>query len=371
MTYGHGAVGQDSRNASLDTLRGVAVLLVVMVHAALAWKQSWIPGMAGAAQAIGGFGVQLFFIVSGYTMMLTYGRDGGRESARARDFYVRRFFRIAPLFWLATIGYALAYGLKPRYAAPDGVLPSDIALTALFLQWTSPAAFNAVVPGGWSIAVEMQFYLIFPMLFLWQRANAARPWMFHGTLMVASMSLVLIGESEPLHGFLAQTRSSAAHPYLVDDFLYFWLPHQIFAFCLGMHLYRLSAAGGRPGADSLVLLLWALGLGEWGLAVAGLFAVSLLVLGSGLRNRPIEAIGVRSFSIYLVHFILYDILRRVLPGLPFEVGFVAIVAASALVASVSKRWIEDPSAAAGRRLVNWLRERSRPGAGGASTATAG
>ena len=60
------------RNQSLDLLRGVAILLVVLVHCQEE-SNGVVPGLTWFAKEYGGLGVQLFFIVSGYTMMLTYG----------------------------------------------------------------------------------------------------------------------------------------------------------------------------------------------------------------------------------------------------------------------------------------------------------
>jgi predicted acyltransferase len=75
------------RNQSLDLLRGVAILLVLLVHCAQA-TTSIIPGLTWFALEYGELGVQLFFIVSGYTMMLTFGDRV--DLAAARSFYIRR-----------------------------------------------------------------------------------------------------------------------------------------------------------------------------------------------------------------------------------------------------------------------------------------
>ena len=90
------------RNQSLDLLRGVAVLLVVASHCA-SEAAGVVPGLTAFAMDYGQLGVQLFFIVSGYTMMLTFGDK--INSAGVRSFYVRRVFRIVPLFWIAIIFY--------------------------------------------------------------------------------------------------------------------------------------------------------------------------------------------------------------------------------------------------------------------------
>ena len=128
------------RNQSLDLLRGIAILLVVLVHCQEE-STGVVPGLSWFAKEYGGLGVQLFFIVSGYTMMLTYGDR--LDLAAARSFYLRRFFRIAPLFWIAIVFYLLVTrGRGITNFAPDGVGASDVLLTFFFLHSSSVTAYN-------------------------------------------------------------------------------------------------------------------------------------------------------------------------------------------------------------------------------------
>ena len=92
------------RNQSLDLLRGLAVLLVVAVHCSHV-ATSIFPDLRSMVMQYGELGVQLFFIVSGYTMMLTFGDKV--DVAGVCSFYLRRVFRIVPLFWVAILFYLL------------------------------------------------------------------------------------------------------------------------------------------------------------------------------------------------------------------------------------------------------------------------
>src|SRR4029077_7016935 len=119
------------RNQSLDLLRGMAILMVVAAHCGLT-TTSFVPGLAAVVGGYGQLGVQLFFIVSGYTMMLTYGDRV--DLAAARAFYIRRVFRIVPLFWIALVFYLLVTRDEGfREWAPDGVSARDVLLTIFFL----------------------------------------------------------------------------------------------------------------------------------------------------------------------------------------------------------------------------------------------
>ena len=157
-----------ARNRSLDTLRGVAILGVLAVHTNQA-VSSGVHQM-DALLGWGRFGVQLFFLVSAFTMCYMWHERAG-ESERVRKFYIRRVLRIAPMFWLAIPTYLLLYGTGTSYWSPQGISALDIALTATFLHGWWPSSINAIVPGGWSIAVEMMFYLLFPFVIL----RIARP----------------------------------------------------------------------------------------------------------------------------------------------------------------------------------------------------
>lgn len=68
------------------------------------------------------------------------------------------------MFWLAIIYFTLKDGVGPRGLEPDGIGATHIILTTLFAHGFLPSTFSSVVPGGWSIAVEMMFYAVFPIL---------------------------------------------------------------------------------------------------------------------------------------------------------------------------------------------------------------
>ena len=103
--------------------------------------------------------MNLFFVVSALTLMMSWSQRKDGTLA----FYVRRLFRIAPMFWLAGAVYvSLDQMLPTPFWVGGSVTVLTIILTALFSHGWSPDAINAVVPGGWTIAVEMTFYVLFP-----------------------------------------------------------------------------------------------------------------------------------------------------------------------------------------------------------------
>jgi peptidoglycan/LPS O-acetylase OafA/YrhL len=295
------------RNQSLDLLRGVAILLVVLAHCSAA-KTSIVPGLTSFADKYGELGVQLFFIVSGYTMMLTFGARV--DSAAVGSFYVRRVFRIVPLFWIAIVFYLLfTAGEGFRTWAPDGIGTRDVLLTFFFMHWASISAFNSVVPGGWSIAVEMQFYLLFPLLiYLFRRPN--------GPIFVyASIALVsAIGQfaaDQYLIRWLAASLP-AGRAYLADGYFYCWLPHQAICFGFGILLYDCIELKRKPTFGALFLTGASL-TGAWGAEVVLLFALAYLVMASNVTMSAMSLLGRHSYAIYLVHFAVVSMIATLFP----------------------------------------------------------
>lgn len=130
-----------------DIARFFAIMGVIVVHVG----QNSLPSLFfGSLHSFGRFGVQLFFIISGATVYLTYNK-GIKSSNYLSIFYIKRFFRIIPLFIMMAIIY---------YFLDDKPFLESI------LPWNgiNPNAYNNI-EGGWSIWNEMYFYLIFPLYF--------------------------------------------------------------------------------------------------------------------------------------------------------------------------------------------------------------
>jgi exopolysaccharide production protein ExoZ len=310
------------RNQSLDLLRGVAILLVVLVHCAIAASGN-VPGLTAFAHEHGERGVQLFFMVSGYTMMLTFGDKV--DPAAIRSFYIRRAFRIVPLFWVAILFYLLiTKGEGFKFWAPDGITTGDVVLTFLFLHWSSVTAFNSVVPGGWSIAVEMQFYLLFPLLiFLFRRPHGP-------TLVYASIGLVsVVGKFAADMYLLPHLAASLPQDqaYLANGFFYCWLPQQLICFGFGILLYDFIELKSKPSFGAVLLAGASLFYAAWGAEVVLLFALASGVLAANVRLSFVALLGRHSYAIYLVHFALVSAISALWP-MGLVPLFVLVTAAS-------------------------------------------
>lgn len=141
-----------------DVVRGLAALGVILFHVLYL---SGIPVHEGAAALTGrmDFFVRVFFVLSAFAIANAYyNRMGNADSVRA--FYLKRFFRIAPLFYfMALIGVIFRLAM----AQPMPAL-FDFMLSGTFLFTIVPGKQSGLVGGGWSIGIEWLFYFLFPMM---------------------------------------------------------------------------------------------------------------------------------------------------------------------------------------------------------------
>jgi len=303
-----------TRMRTFDFLRGLAIIGVIVVHTSQIFPSQII--LIDSAASLGRFGVQLFYFISALTMCHMWKiREG--EKSPVKNFYIRRFFRIAPLFWIAIPLYISINGLGKSYWAPEGVNILQIFLTATFLHGFWPNTINSVVPGGWSIAVEMSFYVIFPFLVLNIKKRdvylqlAIITWIFN-VLIFRDCALDFLGNHY-------NTNSTS----IVNEFLHLNFINQAPIFLLGCYIH--SILNNQPGKTEIFLLA------AWILLAASLkyfcrtegfgFLAAYMAIGifvyacikANLKFKSIEKIGKSSYAIYLVHFLVLHYLHEVTP----------------------------------------------------------
>lgn len=358
----------------LDALRGWAIFGVVLVHSG---EIAHVTGVIDTIAGFGRYGVQLFFVVSALTISITYESHIAQFGTSARSQFawlIKRFFRIAPLYYLAAVFYPLYnivfYGLNDQHI---GSLPSisDILANFLFVHTWVPSANNSVVPGGWSIGVEMFFYALVP--FIWFLAPVRRRviWLGFGAIICLAITMLALklstGKFDTGEG---------------DSFFGLWFPTQAPVFALGLIFYFLCGSRLRAVQTERVALFWfscflayiGAFLCLWianavvhiatPTVVAGSFLLLILSLHGRIKmaiaNRCAIFLGRISFSIYILHFIVLYFLGallnashvgRLLPDIvSLFVVFAVALALSCALALLSKRAIEDPAIAYGHKL---------------------
>jgi len=145
----------------LDSLRGLAALYVVVFHMTLVPNPHLeVPHWAQTVVLNGGTAVTLFFVVSAFSLYHTMKAHVDQPGA-FRDFYIRRFFRIAPLF------YAMLVFTMVRDVIYFGAWHSvwECIKSVAFVFNFFPGSQEGIVWASWTIGVETVFYLVFPILF--------------------------------------------------------------------------------------------------------------------------------------------------------------------------------------------------------------
>lgn len=351
----------------IDALRGFAILAVVFYHS----KQWVIPNSALLSEIAeqGARGVQFFYIASALTLFLSLGTRKKTEDKPILSFFIRRFFRIAPLFYVAMAIYLLYDGMGPRFFAPNGIQWWFIPLTGFFMNGWQPETINSVVPGGWSIAVEMIFYLTVPFLFSRLKDIRSTLWFLFLSLVAAKIfSILIVNFYSPLFAEDQQ--------YLVSYFSNFWFFAQLPIFTLGVLLYHLvkyfpdqNKGLAAPLIFLSVFLFTSflkvevyLGL----LSQQFLFGTAFFLFALSLHFNPHKLfvnklttwIGKLSFSIYLVHFLVLKVVggfvadRYTLQGNSgFFVAFLLVTSVSVAVSFITYKMIELPGIELGKKII--------------------
>jgi len=308
----------------LDALRGLAVLLVVASHVLRA--QYTIAGTVGVA---------MFFVLSGFlitTLLLEESDDTGTLSLRR--FYERRVRRLAPAAVVCVAVVALL-GVKfgPHMAASSDLLPA-----LLYVQNFAVIAGRPVgaLPHLWSLAVEEQFYLLWPLVLLLVRRRSV--------LIVVTATLAAL--SFAARAWLLAGDASTARIYYGSD----TNACLLLAGCLlaiGMHRRPLP----RPRPLVLVIALVCvllLGLTPRSInafTVMPLLAAALTVIAIPylmvVARAPawLMLVGRRSYALYLWHYPLIAVMPQFMP-LPTWVATTLMVAASWIAASLSWHLVE-------------------------------
>lgn len=149
----------------IDAVRGIAILLVIILHVSHA-VYNLLPDGFRYACSKGAFGVQLFFVASALTLFMSYNsRIQTEGSYTNRNFFLRRFFRISPMYYLAAFIYSIIFYYIPRYNNGKPLVLWKVFANVFYVNGVLPGAINYNPPGGWSVGVEMLFYLCLPYLF--------------------------------------------------------------------------------------------------------------------------------------------------------------------------------------------------------------
>jgi peptidoglycan/LPS O-acetylase OafA/YrhL len=334
------AVGeQHVRVRSLDALRGIAASAVVLFHITTGFDQEqFFPGYESSwfQFELGRYGVQLFFVISGFVILWSLRRVEGLG-----QFAGGRFSRLYPPYWGSLLFVTAYIWIVDRFV---------VALPQLDFSWVQFLANLTMVPQWfgqkeldgvyWTLAIEMAFYILAGFLFwvgLTKRTRIVK------TLVVIYAITLLVG--------LANSFSSSGGTS--NNYLHF--------FVSGMALFTLL---DEPGKDKWIKTALVFGAPiveaaqrQEGATLVSIVIVTLMYLAvhgrlNFLENRPLLWLGSISYSLYLMHaFPSYITMKLLLDeGLDRQLVNLIAIAQSVLLAVILHKLVEKP-------VTRWLKVR--------------
>jgi peptidoglycan/LPS O-acetylase OafA/YrhL len=359
---------------AIDGLRAVAVVAVILYHLGF----DWIPG--------GFLGVDLFFVISGYVitrLLLDSIEISGGLNLGA--FYLARLRRLLPALLFMIVTTAITVGIWAPDTMKRFLADTPFALTGTMNWWLVGREldyFEAIgrpplLQHTWSLAVEAQFYLIWPLILLlilkwFGKKRVAIASLFFAAisgiaLLLVSLSLDANNETDVSHIYFG-TDTHSIGLFLGAALAVSWVPQNFKEVVSRKAQDFIDAIGviGFLGILGTFLLINADNPGLYKIAfpLAGLFGAAIVTsivhpasrFAPILQNRVLLWIGERSYAIYLWHWIIFQVTR---PNIDLAGRDWALLALRILIvlalADISLRYIELPV----RRGVirNWIKGR--------------
>jgi peptidoglycan/LPS O-acetylase OafA/YrhL len=340
--------GRDDRLLQLDGLRGLAALSVFLFHSiSLLDRPHWANPHGFFGIPLDGYAaVDLFFVLSGFVLArsLLASQEG------YVPFVIRRVFRLYPAYWAALIISATLVWVH-RQAHP---LPSDLPF------WTQPITLGQAIkqffmisqaidyrlidPPIWSLVVEMRISLLLPLLvfgFVWCRS----PWLQTAVLVLSPLLALIEGNARTTESVFAFLLGIALAEYLPKIPQRQWMTPALLV--AGITLY-----GNRELFDT-GKSVFCHHVSAAGSALIILAAIRSPVFARSLTIKPIQFLGLVSYSFYLIHEPIIMITASILvPLIHSPIIWETFTLCVALVCSAGLySWIEAPGIAVGRQYA--------------------
>ncbi|MDP4029388.1 MAG: acyltransferase [Gallionella sp.] len=357
----------------LHGLRGIAAVAIVLYHLAHLANVA-VPTYFSFIASEFSYAVHLFFVLSAFSLMHSTEHTMHR-TAWVNEYFIKRFFRIAPLYYAIMAGMILWPVIIKSHA-----VAFDIPTILLNLTFTFGfAPWSGIVWAGWTVGVEMLFYAIFPMLLLTVRSTS-------GTFFLVIISIVVAYAARvSLHEHFAHTYSMYKY-----NWAYFSFASNICFFAMGMYAFRLARPYKQASHNIqkivpifCLTLLGILLLTDLENPLQKIWEADLLLWGAGFAalciwqsDRPslwsanwlFEYLGERSYSIYLLHPVVIVLLKGQIQWIynalvPHMGAYAYFVCALLLlmsllaIAELTYRMIEIPGIHLGKMIITRTRVR--------------
>ena len=355
-------IKQSTRHiSSIDGLRAIAVTAVVLYHLGI----SWIPG--------GFLGVDLFFVISGYVITRLILDSINQSSALdLRAFYAARLRRIYPGFLFMVISTIIFIGVWAPEAIKRFLSDLPYALSGT-LNWALVARHQdyfetigraPLLQHTWSLAVELQFYLIWPIILLtvlkyFGKKNIARIALIIAiisgtTLFLVSLQLDQANSAQVSHIYFG-TDTHSLGLFLGSALAVSWIPQNLSANITRRAQDVIDGIGvvGLLGLISTFLFIDESNASLYRIAfpLAGIFGCLVIIslvhpasrFAPIISSPPFRWIGQRSYGIYIWHWVIFQVTRPSvdLSGQTWALYLARVLLVLAL-ADISLRWVEIP-----------------------------
>jgi len=347
----------------LHGLRGAAALAVVLFHLVTVGRIAPPVSFDFIGRDFG-YSVHLFFILSAFSLCIsTEPNVGGAKWTQV--YFIKRFFRIAPLFY-----FMILHELLRQYFGANRII-SDINTILLHLTFSFGfIPFKSIVWAGWSVGVEMIFYAIFPVMLLIIRS-------FRSALFIFGVCLLI--------SFASRVAFDAQHLANPDinrwNWAYFAFPSNIVFFAMGFIAYQASKLQNNKWvsvfAIALIVALLFFDVGQylkgparldiviWGIGLTALCIWQSQAPSQVFANPFLEWAGERSFSIFLLHPVIifysrdglhsiYDAASVYVGAYAFFVCAIVLFAFVMICAEVTYKVIEVPGIRFGSRIIKQI-----------------
>ncbi len=332
----------------VQVLRGLAAAIVVCHHYVA--SQSEMVNVSRWLLNFGGSGVDIFFVISGFIMMIT--QSDPAKNYTAKDFLVRRLARVAPLYWVLT-GVAFALVLLAGSSINTHVSAQEFIMSMLFLPYSetpismSMSAHTAyVIPMAWTLTFEWYFYVVFAISLAFGLKPVARLPFISAWFACAVIAGIIF---QPASLILQVMTSPLVFEFLLGSIIavLYMRGHRLSGMQAAiLAVGSLAVLANLLHADPLMRTL------IWGSASFALIAAATLYEGRGQRAaaiRPFAHLGDISYSLYLSHFFSLALFVRLQKHFSFiGEGFglltvLVFVLLTLLVAKLCYRFIEEPA----------------------------
>ncbi|MDF0493134.1 acyltransferase family protein [Bradyrhizobium yuanmingense] len=344
------------RLAFIDTLRGIAVLAVLVQHVFEVILEKHPTGVYygplhdifGYYMNFGRFGVVLFFFVSGFVIPFSFPDS----ATPVRDFTISRFFRLYPAYWTSIVVGLVSVQLLDSKSFPLGQIAANVTMLQTFVNVPNLWVFY------WTLAIELLFYVGCTILFAMGLLNRR----FTAVTIVVAAALVgttaaLFIESRAVSSVMEVGLNLSAMflgKIIRDTVIGGKLRWTHVTVCTLLYaVFAATLSDRRFGGVYQENFFYSYSIGSAYICAAVVF-IGFAVFGERMAWRPMAFVGVISYSVYLMSpFAIVYVHRLVWFGdgpLGWSIFLVVILALSILVSWMTYTFIEKPSISFGQRF---------------------